>query len=363
MNYLETGLKVLKEIKNLGYDAYIVGGAVRDNLLKRDVNDIDISSSIPLDILKRKFNVSDTGGKYLSVTIFCDGYSYEITNFRKDLKYYKNRFPDVELISDFKTDTIRRDFTINALAYDSDGDLVDYHNGMDDLNNKLIRCIGNPDTRFNEDALRILRCLYFSSKLDFDIEEETLNSIIRNKSLLANLSDERIWEYVYKLYKNENKRGIEYINKYDLFEYIPKYKNVLSFAKKDDEHLDVFVTYYLKYKEYLPLTTSKEKKIIKEFLEVVDNNFSKFSIYYNQDIFEYKNVFLNMGYDYNKLIDIKNNLIIKSDKELALSKGEISTYLKPEDRNAFIKHLINGILEGRIVNEKNAIVNEVKLWK
>ncbi|MBQ9449073.1 MAG: hypothetical protein IJU60_04280 [Acholeplasmatales bacterium] len=353
MDYLKSGLDLLKQINSLGYDAYIVGGAVRDYLLKREVNDVDIATNLSLDEIKKHFEVLDTGLKYLSVTVIYNGYKFETTNFRRDLKYYNNRFPDVEIISDFKTDTLRRDFTVNAMAFDKDKNLIDYHGGMEDLNKHLLRAIGTPKVRFDEDALRILRCLHFSSKLDFDIEEETLKAMVACKSNLKSLSNERIYEYVEKIIRSNNKKGIEYINKYDLFEDIVEYKNVLEFAKPDYTNQDISLIYYLKYKKYFPITKSTEKRIINHLIELIDDNFSNYSIYKNQNIIEEnKNVFKYFGYDFDGIVLKKNNLIIKSDNELALSKEEISMMFPPSDRSKVIKDVISKILDKKLENDK-----------
>ena len=356
MDYFKAGLELIKKINSLGYDAYIVGGAVRDYLLKREVNDIDIATNLSLDKIEKYFDVLDTGSKYLSVTIKYNGYKFETTNFRRDLKYYNNRFPDVEIIPDFKEDTNRRDFTINAMAIDKNEKLIDYHGGLNDLNNHLIKMIGNPNVRFEEDALRILRALYFSSKLDFKIEGKTLEAIISHKQLLSNLSNERIFEYVLKLIKCENKKGIEYINKFDLFEDVDDYKKVLDFSKSNYSSSDIAIIYYLKYHKYFPITKASDKRIINNLIDMFDNNFSNYSIYKNQKIIEMcVNVFDYFKIDYEDIINRKNNLVIKKDDELKLSKGDISMMFSPKDRSIIIKDVIEKILDKKLINDKEKI--------
>ena len=139
MDYLSSGIKLISKIKSLGYDAYLIGGCVRDYLLDIPSNDIDITTSMPLDEIKNNFKCIENGADYLSVTIKYEGIDFEITHFRKDITYKDHRHPIVEEVDNLYDDTTRRDFTINALAFDSDKKIVDYHNGIRDLKEKIIR--------------------------------------------------------------------------------------------------------------------------------------------------------------------------------------------------------------------------------
>ena len=188
MSYLDKGLEIIKRIENLGYFAYLIGGVVRDYLLKEEIHDIDIATNMPLDQLKQYYAIKENGIDYASVTIENDGYFFEVTHFRRDLSYLDHRHPMVELTDTLLEDIQRRDFTINALAMNSSMKIIDYSEGYSDLKNKIIRMIGNPILRFEEDALRILRALYFSSKLGFQIEQNTLDAMVFHKKLLSCLS-------------------------------------------------------------------------------------------------------------------------------------------------------------------------------
>ena len=130
MSYLKKGLELINHINKLGYEAYIVGGAVRDNLLKIDTYDVDITTSMPIEEIEKNFKTIDNGSKYLSVTIIYDDYNFEITQFRKDISYEDNRHPIVENTNNLLDDLERRDFTINALAYDINGNIIDKYNGL-----------------------------------------------------------------------------------------------------------------------------------------------------------------------------------------------------------------------------------------
>lgn len=189
---------ILRLLAAEGYEAYIVGGCVRDSLLNKKPNDWDIcTSATPLEVCalmaENGIRVIETGLKHGTVTACAGIGSYEITTFRVDGEYSDNRRPDyVEFVDDIKEDLARRDFTVNAMAYSEWDGLVDPWGGYGDLCNGIIRCVGNPDDRFNEDGLRILRALRFASTYEFLIEPETAAAIHRNKELLKNISAERI---------------------------------------------------------------------------------------------------------------------------------------------------------------------------
>ncbi len=197
--------KVLKKIIDAGYEAYLVGGYVRDSLLGIEAFDIDITTNaLPNDIVEIFDKVYLTGIKYGTVTVLISGYTFEITTYRLEDNYINNRKPsEIVYTSDLKSDLKRRDFTINALCLNYNYQLIDFFNGKDDLNNKIIKAIGEPNSRFEEDALRMLRAIRFKSKLGFEIEENTFQAIIKNRDLLNNVSIERIRKELMGILKGE----------------------------------------------------------------------------------------------------------------------------------------------------------------
>ncbi len=233
MDYIDKGIEVLKRIESKGYQAYIIGGAVRDYLLNIQINDIDISTNMPLEDLKTMFQVKDTGSLYGSVTIIENEFIFEVTRFRKDIAYEDHRHPVISFVDCLEEDVKRRDFTINALAMDKNKNILDYFNGQEDLKLKRIKTILNPNQRFEEDALRILRAIYFSSKLGFYIEDFTLQAMMEKRHLLKTLSKERIYDYFIKIIYAPYTNGLEYIFKYNLFEYIKEFENCLIVIKKE----------------------------------------------------------------------------------------------------------------------------------
>ena len=190
-------LTVVERLEHYGYEAYVVGGCVRDSLMGRNPKDWDVcTNALPEEVLRvfKRFHVIKTGLQHGTVTVMVDKQPVEVTTFRIDGAYTDNRHPDsVNFVSRVEEDLARRDFTINAMAYNPARGLVDAFDGQADLKAGIIRCVGEPDARFNEDGLRILRALRFAARYNFGIETETAFSIHRNRHLLENVSVERIY--------------------------------------------------------------------------------------------------------------------------------------------------------------------------
>ena len=168
-------IEVLNIFFNNGFDAYIVGGYVRDKLLGIKTNDIDICTNAkPKDIVKLFDIQSNDETQYGAVKIIYKNYNFDVTTFRRDIKYEDNRKPvKIKYINDLKKDLLRRDFTINTLCIDKDGKIIDLLNIKDDLDKKIIKTVGNPRYKIKEDSLRILRAIRFASVLDLEIDSKT----------------------------------------------------------------------------------------------------------------------------------------------------------------------------------------------
>ena len=208
------------------YEAYAVGGCVRDALMGKEPHDYDITTSaLPEEvkgIFSDNYRVIETGIKHGTVTVISDGHPIEITTYRIDGEYKDNRRPEsVKFSGNLADDLGRRDFTVNALVYSDKSGIIDLFGGIDDLENRVLRCIGNPHDRFCEDALRILRALRFSAQLDFDIDKNTADAIHGLKELLKNISAERIREELIKFF------GSEYPER--VYEILTDYKDVFSY--------------------------------------------------------------------------------------------------------------------------------------
>ncbi len=199
-NLPEFVIEILTKLESNNYSAYAVGGCVRDILLNKEPFDYDIATSCPPETISKLFDKTyDTGIKHGTVTVVTDYGNVEITTFRADGTYQNHRSPDkVIFVDDLITDLSRRDFTINSMALSKNGHLIDHFGGQKDIKCRIIRTVGDPDERFNEDALRILRAFRFASNLDFSIDSETLDAALKNCNLLKYISPERIFKELSK---------------------------------------------------------------------------------------------------------------------------------------------------------------------
>ncbi|MBK5201630.1 MAG: CCA tRNA nucleotidyltransferase, partial [Spirochaetaceae bacterium] len=201
---------------NNGYSIYVVGGAVRDFLLNIENEDLDFTTdATPEDVIRMFKKTIPTGIKHGTVTVLFRGESFEVTTFRSESDYNDGRHPGkVNFVRSLEEDLKRRDFTINQLAANAKtGEILDMHNGISDLKNKIIRAIGNPNERFQEDGLRIMRATRFVSKLNFNVEENTLKAMLDNKDNIKSVSNERIKDELYKLIKGQSpKKGLQLLD-------------------------------------------------------------------------------------------------------------------------------------------------------
>lgn len=208
INIPENIAVVLDKLQSAGYEAYIVGGCVRDSIMGMTPHDYDITTSaLPQETERvfEGFRIIETGLKHGTVTVISEGQTVEITTFRVDGQYKDGRHPqDVTFTASICDDLSRRDFTINGIAFSPSRGKIDPFGGEEDISRRIIRCIGDPDRRFGEDALRILRALRFASVLGFEIENDTAQSIRRNYCRLALVSSERILSELKRLLCGEN---------------------------------------------------------------------------------------------------------------------------------------------------------------
>lgn len=207
---------IIKTLEKNGFEAYAVGGCVRDVILGRNPNDWDITTSaMPSDVKNIFHKTIDTGIQHGTVTVMMDKQGYEVTTYRIDGEYEDGRHPNkVEFTSNLVEDLKRRDFTINAMAYNQKDGLVDAFDGIGDIQRRVIQCVGNPYDRFNEDALRILRAVRFAAALNFEIEANTEKAIHELAGNLSKISKERIQTEMEKLLLSDHpeKLHLAYIN-------------------------------------------------------------------------------------------------------------------------------------------------------
>lgn len=228
-----------------GFEAYIVGGCIRDLCLDKIPKDYDITSSaLPEDVIKLFNHTAKTGVRYGTITVIMNGRNYEVTTYRLEGKYSDSRHPDKVLFTDNIYDDLkRRDFSMNAMAYNSIKGLLDPFNGTESIQKKEIICVGDPDKRFKEDALRMLRAVRFSCELNFHIEKNTYSSIVKNCSLIKNISVERIQCELIKILLSEKpSNGIRTLYNSGLMDYIiPETECCVGFDQHNPHHdKDVF---------------------------------------------------------------------------------------------------------------------------
>lgn len=215
----EVAIKVLEKIESFGFSAYLVGGFVRDHIMGIDSNDVDITTNArPKELLEIFDDALLPNDDYGSVCVYVKNIRFEITTFRREIKYDNNRKPiEIEYIDDLHEDLIRRDFTINSICMNKDGEIIDLLGGVCDINDKAIKVIGDNNKKFSEDPLRILRCIRFAAKLGFSIDADIDSAIINNKHLLKNISYERKMDELNKMFASSScKDAIDLLLKYGL---------------------------------------------------------------------------------------------------------------------------------------------------
>lgn len=243
----KTAIEILK---SKGFEAFLIGGSVRDFVMGLPIGDIDITTNATPDEVKQvfaDFRVIETGIKHGTVTVLINDEPLEITTYRSEGTYSDNRHPDsVTFSKSLADDVVRRDFTMNGIAFDFDNGFYDLVGGLQDIENQIIRCIGNAETRFREDALRILRAMRFSAVLGFEIETETKKAIHKCRDLLKNISAERIREEFTKLICGKNAYNVlqEFADVVTVF--IPEMSECVGFEQKNRHHCFDVYTHTLK---------------------------------------------------------------------------------------------------------------------
>lgn len=270
---------LLDKLNSAGYEAYIVGGCVRDLLLDKTPNDFDITTSAdPNQIMEvfKEHKLLTVGLKHGTITVVLNKAPYEITTYRIDKDYSDNRHPDtVEFTKNLIDDLARRDFTINAMAYNHEQGIIDSFDGQKDLASHIIRTVGDPEKRFNEDALRILRALRFASTLDFKIEEKTAKSISQNYRLISNISKERITTELKKLICGK-KAGIIFKEFSEVFEKLmPPFKqNSKMFLNLCPNNISIRLATLFDFKEDIIEALNHlcfDKATVKKAITLVEN--------------------------------------------------------------------------------------------
>lgn len=341
--------EIVNEIINNGFEAYIVGGYVRDYILGIKSFDMDICTNASVNDLKKIFNnVGTSDEKYYAYHIIKDDMNYDITTYREEIEYSKNKPIKIRPAKDLKSDLLRRDFTINTLAIDSNGNLVDLLGGKEDIINKKIKVVGNIKDKFTEDKTRLLRAIRFSSTLNFDLDSEIIEFIKKNSGYFNEIPLE---------FKKKELDKIFNSNHYDKFFKLVKdlkLEKVLNIKFNDIKETYNYYGIWAQIDTNLPFTKD-EKKIIDTIKDIVNRN--KINLF---DIFIYKDVIiknaasiLGMYQDIQYIEDIKKiNSIINVD----ISLSDLASYVKPKDFKKVYKLLERHIMEGNLENNREDIV-------
>ena len=330
---------IINKIYENNYEAYIVGGCVRDAILGFEPNDYDITTSASPNTIQeifKDFKCIETGIEHGTVSVVIEDEIFEITTYRIEGEYKDHRRPDkVDFTDRLEEDLKRRDFTINALAYNEKKGLIDLFGGKEDLNNKIIKTVGNPYDRFNEDGLRMIRAIRFSSKLNFTIEKETLKAIYDKSFIINNISLERITDEFTKIILSDKPENIKYLFETKLLKY-------LNISNEDD--IGKLKQFYNEIVILKKINKNLEKRLALLDYIVEKNNINCKS-FCNELI-------------YSKKIIKNHNIILTLLKNIEidhLNKVEIKKILSGVDRNLLEEYLDIS----RIIYDKEKKVDEI----
>ena len=355
---LDVGLKLLNELTEHGYKAYIVGGFVRDHLLGIESNDIDINTNATPKEVKEIFADSCLPNEdYGSVTVVLKGIRFEITTFRKESEYVNNRKPsEVKYIDDLYEDLVRRDFTINTICMDQNGKILDYLGGREDLDKKIIRTVGDAYNKFNEDSLRILRAIRFATILDFKLDDEAVEAIKKTGYLLNNLSYYRKKEELDKIFTSPNyKNGIQLLLELGLDKEL-EIPNLSKVLESDTSSL-IGIWSILNVTDKYPFNKN-ELELIHSINEVIPMNnmdpmtLYRYGLYVNSVAGEIKRQ------DIKDITESYVGLVIKSRKDIAIDSQKIMAVLHREP-GKYLKDIYDDIereiLYRRLDNNEESI--------
>lgn len=358
---LEKAIEILKIFESNGYTAYIVGGFVRDYILGRNSTDIDIcTSATPKDIINL-FNVKNIPiNTYGSVVVVYKKCFFDITTLRKDIKYENNRKPiKIKYINSLKKDLLRRDFTMNTLCIDSNNNVIDLLHVRCDIDNHIIKTVGNPRYRIKEDSLRILRAIRFSTILDFKIDDKTMIYLKKYGYLLKNLSYNRKKEELDKIFSSSNReKGIRLILDLGLDKYldISKLKDVIVCDNIVGIWSQLDVDNLYPFTKLEKLQMNKVRELVK--LDLLDKyNVYKYGLYISTICADIK------GIDKKEINVIRENFPILSKSDIKIHPIEIASILNIKP-SSYLKNIMDNlekdIIYGNVINEYEEIVRYIK---
>lgn len=356
----EKVFKILSQLEKNGFEAYIVGGYVRDKLRNKFTNDVDICTNArPKDIMQIFNEYHPIPYEYGNVVLEFSNFKCEITTFRKDIIYSNNRKPDsIEYIDKLEEDILRRDFTVNAICMDKDGKIIDLLNGQADLKKKRLKVIGDADTRLKEDCLRIMRAVRFATILNLKLDDELKQAIINNRSLLKKLSFDRKKEELSKIFMSENKKyGIKLLKELKLVDMLDlvNIDNVLYTS----DPIGIWSTITL---DNTYTFTKSEKKLIKSINELMHEDLTNDLVLYKYGLYIASIVCDLKKINKKKITKIYDKLPIKDKNEIKITAEDICELLNVEP-DVFLKDMFDdiekAILERRVKNNLDDLKNYI----
>ena len=342
--------EIIEKLNKNGYDAFVVGGYVRDYLLGISSNDIDICTNAPIEEIMKIFKGEGKAFKeFYAYHIEKDGFSYDITTFRRELKYKKNKPVELEIAHSLGEDLLRRDFTINTFAIDNKGRLVDLLGAKKDLNSRLIKTVGSAKKKFNEDKTRILRAIRFACTLDFDLDPEIMEFICDKNVHLLN--------EVTKDFKRKELDKIFESNGIDKFFYIANRYNMSKYLNISYEGR--IINTYDKYGIWAQIETdlpfsNKERKIINSIKEIVDKKNISLEDFNNYDIEAIYNASSILGLE-NKVKVFEDFSKLHSIIDIDLDLNSFIEMVVPDEAIKIYKIVERSIMEGLLINRASEI--------
>lgn len=381
----EAGKGILQELHLAGFEAYIVGGAVRDIVLGKEATDIDIATNaLPEDVKNVFPKTIDVGIAHGTLVVIHQHVAIEVTTFRTDGEYKDHRRPnEVIFVRSLEEDLKRRDFTMNAMAMTDEGDIIDLYGGRQDIESRLIRTVGNPNQRFSEDALRMLRAVRFSAQLGFVLAKETAEAITNQKSDMTHISVERITKELEKIWISNNPYlGVQQLVDTRLAENLPgslqwkpeKWKHFLS----HDSLANGWAFLSLLQEEEansipsLFKLSNEQKQTMKHINQAV--NIRKNSPYTNEHVFEYEEQVLLIAEEFTRILhpvvepmpyhlitEMKQSLPIQSSRELSVSGNDLIEWVQ-KPGGPWIKQMLNDLIKAVLNNEVQNHPERIKEW-
>ncbi len=354
---LETALKVLNLIEDNSYEAYIVGGFVRDYIMGIKSNDVDITTNAkPKDLIKIFPNANVDNELYGSITVYINNIQFEITTYRDDGIYLDNRHPDtINYVDSLKLDLKRRDFTINTICMDKSGNIIDLLNCKNDINNKIIKTVSDPLESFKNDSLRILRAIRFATTLDFELSLEVKEAIRQSKYLLKELSINRKKEELDKIFSSPNiEKGLSLIRELDLISVL--YLDKINKVKPCSQVIGIWTV--LDVDSIYPFTRN-ELKLMKDIRNAMLYNPLLNETLYYYDLYPCTVAGEIMGIDKKRIMDIYNEMPIHKRNDIVIDTYDLMNYLEIEDGPIISKlwdNIEKAILKGEVVNEKKQLL-------